>query len=62
MTNPSRDRTFPLFGTLPKEIRDMTWDFATRDRQRGVHFFSLLFDHNHEVNLSDEYTVYDAKY
>lgn len=38
---PTSNRTFPFFGSFPKEIRDMIWDRAGRDARPGVHFFSF---------------------
>ncbi|OTA57691.1 hypothetical protein K449DRAFT_133271 [Hypoxylon sp. EC38] len=36
---PSQSYNFTVFGNLPKELRDMIWDFATRDARPGAHFF-----------------------
>ncbi|KAI0376263.1 hypothetical protein F5Y04DRAFT_266802 [Hypomontagnella monticulosa] len=36
----TENRTFPLFGLLPGELRNAIWDFAaTRDERPGAHFF-----------------------
>ncbi|KAI6086275.1 hypothetical protein F4821DRAFT_131710 [Hypoxylon rubiginosum] len=70
--NPSHDGTFTKFGILPKEIRDAIWDFATRDEQLGVHFFSVSrdadrcyydnIDKEHLINPTYQYTIYSLRY
>ncbi len=33
------ERDFPLFGRLPKELRDAVWDMAAQAERPGFHYF-----------------------
>ncbi|KAI2463262.1 hypothetical protein F4781DRAFT_133673 [Annulohypoxylon bovei var. microspora] len=52
---PKQEQTFTSFSNLPKELRDMIWDFAIRDERPGAHFFLL-------GNLCEELNAVDLKY
>ncbi|KAI1410877.1 hypothetical protein F5Y13DRAFT_191957 [Hypoxylon sp. FL1857] len=55
---PGQGRAFTMFGDLPKELRNMIWDFAIRDARPGVHFFFLTRSWDDSVDLQKQWTTF----
>lgn len=52
------EKTFHPFPRLPKELRDMIWDFAIRPARPSVHFFSIYNPYkDSELAAMEEHTV-----
>ncbi|KAK4442580.1 hypothetical protein QBC34DRAFT_387173 [Podospora aff. communis PSN243] len=52
---------FPQFGQLPRELRDMIWDFAIRPKgKRGAHTFTLINLPSTTTKQRNEWSQYCA--